>query len=96
MTTAGPDSPDPAYHPFLIESVRQDGDHFVITYAGKTFGGIVASLLPSDVVRGGLRPGARIFVRYHTPETGQPGQVAHIIMRHPCEPGWAELYADWE
>ena len=90
------EQPPPDYQSRTVEAVRRDGGHIVITYAGKTFGGIVADLLASDDIRAALRPGAEIFVRTHTPDSGYAGQVAHMIMRHPTEAGWAELYADWE
>lgn len=90
------DQPPPDYLPHSIDAVRLDGEHLIITYGGKIFGGIVVDLLASDDVRGAVRPGAEVFVRYHTPGSGYDGQIAHMIMRHPSEPGWAELYADWE
>ena len=49
-----------------------------------------------DEISSAVRRGAEVFVRYHTIETGQPDQVAHMLIRHPGEGGWAEIYADWE
>jgi hypothetical protein len=84
------------YDAHTIESAQRDGDHLIVTYGGKIFGGIVSDLLASDRVREAVRPGSQIIVRHHTEETGQLGQIAHMLIKHPDEPGWAELYADWE
>jgi len=53
-------------------------------------------LLDPNGVEDALQPGTAIFVRYHNEDTGAPGQVAHIIVRHPSAEGWAEVYSDAE
>ena len=88
------EQPPSEYERFVIQEVRRMGETLTLVYDGHVFGGVVRCLLDSDVVEDALRPGAEIFVRYHTEETGAPGQVAHIIIRHPSEEGWAEVYAD--
>ena len=89
--------PIPAdYHAHVLDGVELNGDHVVLRYGGKIFGGIVAGLLPDPAVLAAIKPGARVVVRYHTAETGEAGQIAHMLIDHPTEPGWAELYADWE
>ena len=82
------------YKRFEIEAVRLAGEMLTIQYGGHVFGGIVRCQLDPDGVEAALRPGAEIFVRYHEEETGQPGQVAHMIIRHPSGEGWAEVYAE--
>ena len=86
--------PPDEYQRFVIEDVRRMGEALTLVYSGHIFGGIVRCLLDPDGVEGALRPGTEIFVRYHTEETGAPGQVAHIIIRHPSAEGWAEVYSD--
>ncbi len=78
----------------MIEDVRAAGEMLTLVYGGRVFGGVVRCLLDPDGVEAALRPGTEIFVRYHTEETGAPGQVAHIIIRHPFAEGWAEIYSD--
>jgi len=93
MTRADDIPPD--YESHRIEAVRRADDHIVITYNGRTFGGILADILPEGV-EPAIQPGAEIIVRYHTPDSGRTGQLVHMLIRHPTDPGWAELYADWE
>ena len=83
------------YQVVTIESVRRDGDHLLIQYNGRLFGGILPELL-ADGVESMIVPGARIIIRYHTPDSGRLNQVAHMLMWHPTEEGWIDLYADWE
>lgn len=77
-----------------IDDVSVDDENITLMYGGRIFGGVVRCLLDTNGVEDALRPGAEIFVRYHTAETGSPGQIAHIVMRHPVEAGWTEIYAD--
>lgn len=88
------DLPPDDYRRFVIEDVRLADENLTLLYGGHVFGGVVRCLLDPNGVEDALRPGAEIFVRYHTAETGQPGQVAHIITRHPSAEGWAEVYTD--
>jgi len=88
------DQPPEEYQRFVLDDVRSTGEMLTLVYGGHVFGGVVRCLLDPNGVEDALRPGAEIFVRYHTEETGQPGQVAHIIIRHPPAKGWAEIYAD--
>lgn len=88
------DQPPEGYRRFIIEKVRAAGETLTVVYDGHVFGGIVRCLLDPNGVEDVLRPGAEIFVRYHTAETGAPGQIAHMIIRHPSAEGWAEVYAD--
>jgi len=88
------DQPPDEYQRFVIEDVRTTDETLTLIYGGRIFGGVVRCLLDPDGVENALRPGAEIFVRYHNEETGAPGQIAHIIMRHPNADGWAEVYAD--
>ncbi len=89
----GHEPPD-EYERFVIEDVRSMGETLTLVYGGHVFGGIVRCSLDPNDVEDALRPGAEIFVRYHNEETGAPGQVAHIIIRHPSAEGWAEVYSD--
>ena len=82
------------YQRFVIDDVRRMGDTLTLVYGGHVFGGIVRCLLDTNGVEDALRPGREVFVRYHIEETGAPGQVAHIIIRHPTAEGWAEVYSD--
>jgi hypothetical protein len=88
------DHPPDEYRRYVLEDVRLADENLTLVYAGHIFGGVVRCLLDPNGVEDALRPGAEIFIRYHTAETGQPGQVAHIIIRHPSDEGWAEVYAD--
>ena len=80
---------------FLIEGVERLEDRLIIRYGGRIFGGVMLDVL-EDEVTVGIRAGAEVIVRYHTAETGHPDQVAHMLIRHPSDGGWAEIYADWE
>jgi len=84
------------YERFTIEEVRPAGENLTIRYGGRVFGGIVRCLLPGPDVEIAIRPGGEVFVRYHTVETGQPGRVAHMMIRHPTGSGWAEIFSDIE
>lgn len=88
--------PPDEYRRFVIDEVRHMDDTLTIVYDGRTFGGIVRCLLDPDGVEEALKPGAEVFIRYHQEETGQPGQIAQIIIRHPRDEGWAEVYSDSE
>lgn len=88
--------PPDEYRRFVIDEVRLMDDTLTIVYGGRIFGGIVRCLLDPDGVEEALKPGAEMFVRYHQEDTGQPGQIAQIIIRHPCAEGWAEVYSDSE
>ncbi len=89
------EQPPDEYQRFVLEDVRRMGETLTVVYGGHVFGGVVRCLLP-DGVEDALRPGTDVFVRYHNEETGAPGQVAHIIIRHPSADGWAEVYSDSE
>ena len=78
----------------VITEVIKDGDNLTIKYGGRVFGGIMCSELPPGV-ESSIRPGTEVIVRTHTAETGDVGQVAHILVPHPSEEGWAEIYADY-
>ena len=80
---------------FTIERVERLEDRLIIRYGGRIFGGVMLDVLGDEIVSA-VRPGAEVIVRYHTAETGNPGQVAHMLIRHPDDGGWAEIYADWE
>ncbi len=80
---------------FVIEEVERLEDRLIIRYGGRIFGGVMLDVL-EDEISSAIRHGAEVFVRYHTAETGNPDQVAHMLIRHPGEAGWAEIYADWE
>ncbi len=88
------EQPPNEYQRFVIEDVRPMGETLTLVYGGHVFGGIVRRLLDPDGVEDALRPGTDIFVRYQNDESGAPGQVAHIIIRHPLAEGWAEVYSD--
>jgi len=88
------ETPPPEYKRLVLEAVRPDGEMLTLHYDGHVFGGIVRCQLDPNGVEAALGPGMEVFVRYHDKDTGQPGQVAHIIIRHPRDEGWAEIYAD--
>ncbi len=90
MTEQPPDE----YRRFVLDDVRSSDEMLTLVYGGHVFGGVVRCLLDPNGVEDALRPGAEIFVRYHTEETGNPGQIAQIIIRHPSAEGWAEVYSD--
>ncbi len=80
---------------FTIERVERLEDRLIIRYGGRVFGGVMLDVLEQEI-SSAIRPGAQLIARYHTAETGEPGQVAHMLIRHPGDGGWAEIYADWE
>ena len=80
---------------FTIERVERLEDRLIIRYGGRVFGGVMLDVLEEEI-SSAIRRGAELIARYHTAETGQPGQVAHMLIRHPGDGGWAEIYADWE
>ena len=84
------------FTPFIIQEVKRLEDRLIIRYDGRIFGGVMISVLEEEIVSA-IRLGTEVIVRYHTAETGHPGQVAHMLIRHPSgDGGWAEIYADWE
>ena len=88
------EQPPDEYQCFLLEDVSVMGETLTLVYGGNVFGGIVRCLLDPHGVEDALQPGPEIFVRCHNEETGAPGQVAQIIIRHPSAEGWAEVYSD--
>lgn len=88
------EQPPDEYRRFVLDDVVATDEYLALVYGGHIFGGVVRCLLDPDGVEAALRPGTEIFVRYHTEETGNPGQIAHIIIRHPSGDGWAEVYED--
>ncbi len=83
------------FRSFTIEQVDRLEDRLIIHYGGRVFGGVMLDVL-EDEISSAIRPGVELIARYHTAETGQPGQVAHMLIRQPAGGGWAEIYADWE
>lgn len=88
-----PEPLPPEYQRFVLEDVRPEGESLTIRYAGRLFGGIIRCQLPIDI-EAYLRPGTEIFVRYHQSDTGQPGQIAHMVVQHPTDDVWAEVFSD--
>ena len=88
------EQPPKEYQRFVIDSVRVMGESLTLIYGGHVFGGVVRCLLDPNGIEDALQPGREIFVRYHNEETGAPGQVSQIIIRHPTAAGWAEVYDD--
>lgn len=82
------------YRRHVITEVRRDGVNLTIEYAGRVFAGITLAELPEGIADA-IAPGTEVFVRTHDGETGDAGQVAHILIPHPREEGWAEIYADY-
>ncbi len=80
---------------FTIERVERLEDRLIIRYGGRVSGGVMLDVLEEEI-SSAIRRGAVVIARYHTAETGHPGQVAHMLIRHPGGSGWAEIYADWE
>ncbi len=80
---------------FTIERVERLEDRLIIRYGGRVFGGVMLDVL-EDEISSAIHRGAELIARYHTAETGHPGQVAHMLIRHFGGGGWAEIYADWE
>ena len=82
------------YRRHVITAVRHEGANLTIEYAGRIFAGITLAELPEGIADA-IRPGTEVFVRTHDGESGDAGQVAHIIIAHPRDDGWAEIYADY-
>lgn len=90
-----PDEPTPdGYRRYTITAVIHQGDSLRIEYAGRVFGGVMLAELPPGILEA-IRPGTDLIVRSHTAETGEPGQVAHVLIPHPTDEGWAEIYEDY-
>ena len=93
--------PQPAAIPegftsYQIDHVEWHDDSVTLGYAGgRRFGGTLRDLLTPEIERL-IQVGATVVFRYHTPESGPPGTVAHVLIWDPAEDGWAELYADWQ
>ena len=93
--TAQEREPTPeGYQPHVITAVTNHGDSLTIKYGGRVFGGIMLDELPAGIAES-IRPGTEVIVRLHTAETGRIGHVAHMLVPHPSEGGWAEIYADY-
>lgn len=82
------------YRRHVITAVRRDGANLTIEYAGRVFAGITLAELPAGIADS-IQPGTEVFVRTHDGETGDAGQVAHILIPHSRDEGWAEIYADY-
>ena len=82
------------YQRHVITDVVDHGDSLTIKYGGRVFGGITLDELPAGVAES-IRPGTDVIVRLHTAETGRVGHVAHMLVPHPRDEGWAEIYADY-
>ena len=67
---------------FMIQGVKRLEDRLIIRYDGRVFGGVMIDVLADEIVAA-ICPGAEVIVRYHTAETGHPGQVAHMLLRRP-------------
>ena len=94
MTTQEREPTPEGYQRHVITEVANHGDNLAITYGGRVFGGIMLGELPPGVAES-ICPGTDVIVRFHTAETGNVGQMAHMLVPHPCEDGWAEIYADY-
>lgn len=82
------------YQRHVITAVVDHGDSLTIKYGGRTFSGIMLDRLPAGVAES-IRPGTEVIVRFHTAETGCVGQVAHMLVPHVRDEGWAEIYEDY-
>lgn len=82
------------YQRHVITAVTNRGDSIAIEYAGRSFAGIMLDELPAGVAES-IIPGTELIVRLHTAETGYEGQVAHMLVPHPHDEGWAEVYAHY-
>lgn len=82
------------YRRHVITAVTRQGENLTIEYGGRVFAGITLAELPEGIADA-IHPGTEVFVCTHDGETGDAGQVAHILIRHPREEGWAEIYADY-
>ena len=94
MSDRSPEPTPEGFRRHVITAVRHEGDGLLIEYDGRVFGGIVLAELPTGVAEN-IRPGTEVIVRCHTAETGGAGQVAHMLIPHPLEEGWAEIYEDY-
>lgn len=94
MSASETDLTPDGYSRHTITEVIRDGDHLMIRYSGKLFGGIIIAELPPGVLET-IRPGTTVIVRTHDGETGGLNQVAHMLVPHPTEEGWAEVYEDY-
>ncbi len=93
--TRRPEEPPPdEYRRYILDEVRASGEMLTLVYGGHIFGGVVRCLLDPNGVEAALQPGNEIYVRYHDEDTGAPGQIAQIIIRHPRDDGWAEVFSD--
>lgn len=81
------------YRRHVITAVSRDGDNLKIEYGGRVFVGIMLAELPPGIEEA-IRPGTEIIIRTHDGETGNLGEVAHILIPHPTEKGWAEVFSD--
>ena len=93
MTRRTRDPTPEGYQRHVITAVVDHRDSLTIEYGGRIFSGIMLDQLPAGVAQS-IRPGTEVIVRLHTAETGGAGQVAHMLVPHPGEDGWAEIYAD--
>lgn len=82
------------YDRFLIDGIDRDEGALMIRYGGRAFAGAMVERFGVPGLADAIAPGAEIIVRYHTAETGAVGQVAHMLVRHPFEDAWAEIYID--
>ncbi len=82
------------YQRHVITAVEHHGDSLAIKYGGRVFCGIMLDLLPAGVAES-IRLGTEVIVRLHTAESGRVGQVAHMLVPHPREDGWAEVYENY-
>ncbi len=78
----------------VITAVVDHGDSLTINYGGRAFSDIMLDQLPAGIAES-IRPGTDVIVRFHTAETGCVGQVAHVLVPHPRDEDWAEIYADY-
>ena len=82
------------YKRHVITAVTNHGDSLTIKYGTHAFGGIMLAEISAEVAAS-IKPGTEVIVRLHTPETGDIGTVAHVLVPHPSEDGWAEVYEDY-
>ncbi len=81
------------YRSFIIDAVQRFEETITIEYDRRMFGGIMRELLAPEIDQA-IKPGVEIAVRYQSPETGDPKQLAHMLIRHPAKPEWADVYVD--
>ncbi|HWL92993.1 MAG TPA: hypothetical protein VNT79_05630 [Phycisphaerae bacterium] len=89
-----PEPTPEGYRRHVIAAVTRHDDSLTIEYDGRIFGGIILAELPPGVAES-IAPGTEVIIRTHTAETGNPGTVAHMLVPHPSEAGWAEIYEDY-